>query len=221
MRPDSSTTLPVDTGLSITVRSPARQGLAYQFSSVGWFHLFTFSCHLTHHQSSSAAPISFRRNPIQYVKHLVTPYTPREREGLAIYTAFHAQGHGYFKVQSTRPQTLGYGLADSPVGMLAWIYEKLVQWTDSYPWTDEEGAYFGRPSYSRFTLTLVSIDLDINLLVLPCGTSSIGEDLLRGGKIRRLPVFSPLASNCACWHILLSKGNRPITSSVGLSLSFF
>jgi len=51
------------------------------------------------------------------------------------------QGHGYYAVQSTRPQTLGYSLADSPVGMLAWIYEKLVQWTDSYPWTDEEGVY--------------------------------------------------------------------------------
>ncbi|KAF8486934.1 Alpha/Beta hydrolase protein [Russula ochroleuca] len=84
------------------------------------------------------APISFRRNPIRYVKHLITPYTPREREGLAHHTAFHTQGNGYFRVQSTRPQTLGYGLADSPVGMLAWIYEKLVQWTDSYPWTDEE-----------------------------------------------------------------------------------
>ena len=94
---------------------------------------------LTHHQSPSAAPISFWNKPIHYVKHLITPYTPREREGLAHFAAFQAQGDGYFKVQSTRPQTLGYGLADSPVGMLAWIYEKLVQWTDSYPWTDEEG----------------------------------------------------------------------------------
>ena len=63
-----------------------------------------------------------------------------EREGLANFMSFQAEGDGYFKVQSTRPQTLGYGLADSPVGMLAWIYEKLVKWTDSYPWTDEEGA---------------------------------------------------------------------------------
>jgi pimeloyl-ACP methyl ester carboxylesterase len=92
----------------------------------------------SHTNLPRAAPISFRKNPIQYVKHLITPYTPREREGLALYAAFHTQGHGYFNVQSTRPQTLGYGLADSPVGMLAWIYEKLVQWTDSYPWTDEE-----------------------------------------------------------------------------------
>lgn len=39
-------------------------------------------------------------------------------------------GSGYAKQQSTRPQTLGYGLHDSPVGQAAWIYEKLQDWTD-------------------------------------------------------------------------------------------
>lgn len=33
---------------------------------------------------------------------------------------------------------MGYALADSPVALLAWIYEKLHDWTDNYPWTDEE-----------------------------------------------------------------------------------
>ena len=37
---------------------------------------------------------------------------------------------GYSKQQSTRPQTLGYGLADSPVGQAAWILEKFWAWTD-------------------------------------------------------------------------------------------
>ena len=37
---------------------------------------------------------------------------------------------GYSKQQSTCPQTLGYGLADSPVGQLAWIVEKFWAWTD-------------------------------------------------------------------------------------------
>lgn len=40
--------------------------------------------------------------------------------------------------QATKPQTLAYALKDSPVALLAWIYEKLHDWTDSYPWTDEE-----------------------------------------------------------------------------------
>ena len=85
--------------------------------------------------------MTFWKSPIRFIKFLITPFTQREREGLANFVAFETQGNGYFKVQSTRPQTLGYGLADSPVGMLAWIYEKLVKWSDSYPWTDEEGAY--------------------------------------------------------------------------------
>ncbi|KRE31506.1 epoxide hydrolase [Agromyces sp. Soil535] len=39
-------------------------------------------------------------------------------------------GAGYAIIQSTRPQTLGFGLADSPVGQLAWIVEKFKEWTD-------------------------------------------------------------------------------------------
>ncbi|KAL7906400.1 alpha/beta-hydrolase [Trichoderma velutinum] len=45
---------------------------------------------------------------------------------------------GYMLLQSTKPNTIGYALADSPVALLAWIYEKLQEWTDEYPWTDDE-----------------------------------------------------------------------------------
>lgn len=38
---------------------------------------------------------------------------------------------GYSKQQSTRPQSLGYGLVDSPVGLAGWIYEKMWAWTDN------------------------------------------------------------------------------------------
>ncbi|HEU4947695.1 MAG TPA: epoxide hydrolase [Kribbella sp.] len=38
---------------------------------------------------------------------------------------------GYAAIQATRPQTLAYGLTDSPVGQLAWIVEKFKEWTDS------------------------------------------------------------------------------------------
>jgi pimeloyl-ACP methyl ester carboxylesterase len=44
---------------------------------------------------------------------------------------FQRQLSGYLQIQSTRPQTLAYGLADSPVGQLAWIAEKFKEWTDS------------------------------------------------------------------------------------------
>lgn len=48
------------------------------------------------------------------------------------------EGSGYMRLQGTFPQTLGYALHDSPVGLLAWIFEKLHLWTDDYPWTDDE-----------------------------------------------------------------------------------
>jgi hypothetical protein len=41
-----------------------------------------------------------------------------------------AEGKGYLQIQSTKPQTLGFALADSPVGQLAWIVEKFQSWTN-------------------------------------------------------------------------------------------
>jgi len=67
-----------------------------------------------------------------------TELTPKEQAGLANTAKFRDRGSGYSKQQSTQPQTLGYALSDSPVGLLAWIYEKLVTWTDGYPWEDDE-----------------------------------------------------------------------------------
>jgi pimeloyl-ACP methyl ester carboxylesterase len=54
-----------------------------------------------------------------------------ERERVAMYERFRQDGLGYGIIQSTRPQTLAYGLTDSPVGQLAWIAEKFKAWTDS------------------------------------------------------------------------------------------
>ena len=44
--------------------------------------------------------------------------------------AYEADGRGYLQIQSTRPQTLAYGLTDSPVAQLAWIVEKFKEWTN-------------------------------------------------------------------------------------------
>ncbi|KAH7872307.1 Alpha/Beta hydrolase protein [Lentinula edodes] len=85
-----------------------------------------------------ATPLNFSVNPILFLQHLFTPYTAAEKAGIERSKRFEKEGQGYFHEQSTKPQTLGYSLADSPVGLLAWIYEKLATWTDSYPWTDDE-----------------------------------------------------------------------------------
>jgi pimeloyl-ACP methyl ester carboxylesterase len=55
--------------------------------------------------------------------------TDQERQRLASIGRFTTDGFGYNAVQSTRPQTLTYGLTDSPVGQLAWIMEKFKEWT--------------------------------------------------------------------------------------------
>lgn len=86
----------------------------------------------------SVRPPSPLNEPLSFLVFLLTPWTAKEKEGLARTQWFHNQGSGYFAEQATQPQTLGYSLADSPVGLLAWIYEKLHHWTDNYPWEDDE-----------------------------------------------------------------------------------
>ena len=53
------------------------------------------------------------------------------QEAIAVANAHKRWGLGYSTQQSTRPQTLAYALADSPIGQAAWIYEKLQAWTDN------------------------------------------------------------------------------------------
>ena len=55
---------------------------------------------------------------------------PSEVVALEDYDRHRRWGTGYSKEQSTRPQTVGYGLVDSPVGQAAWIVEKFREWSD-------------------------------------------------------------------------------------------
>jgi len=56
--------------------------------------------------------------------------TDAERSALDALAYYQEWDSGYSKQQSTRPQTIGYGLADSPAGQCAWIIEKFWAWTD-------------------------------------------------------------------------------------------
>lgn len=56
--------------------------------------------------------------------------TPAEQAALADMERYRNEGNGYAVQQSTRPQTLGYALVDSPAGQAMWIYEKFREWTD-------------------------------------------------------------------------------------------
>jgi len=63
--------------------------------------------------------------------------TDKEKGYLERSARFRARGLGYGMIQSTRPQTLAYGLTDSPAGQLAWIAEKFKEWTDSKHWPED------------------------------------------------------------------------------------
>lgn len=100
-------------------------------------------------------PPTWRKNPFIALQHAIMPYSAREKQDLRRREWFLEDGFGYNLIQRTKPQTVGYALADSPIALLAWIYEvstpcsqshlhahialqKLHDWTDSYPWTDDE-----------------------------------------------------------------------------------
>ena len=69
--------------------------------------------------------------PLPYTGPGARPPSPPEAAYLAETEAWWQAEGGYKAIQSTRPQTLGYGLNDSPAGLAAWLVEKWRSWTDS------------------------------------------------------------------------------------------
>jgi len=102
------------------------------------------SCRATHTNMLLIPTPTLWRNPIRILKVVLGTagipggYTKREIEYLKQTKDFLGPGSGYSKIQGTKPQTLAYGLTDSPTALLAWIYEKLHMWSDAYPWTPDE-----------------------------------------------------------------------------------
>lgn len=120
--------------------------------------------------------------------------TDRERDALEGITFYEAWDSGYAKLQSTRPQTLGYALGDSPIGQAAWIYEKFHTWMDLTPdgalpvsfddlldnvmlyWLANAGASSGRlywESSGRFKPGMVEI---------PTGVSQFPREIFRPSR---------------------------------------
>jgi pimeloyl-ACP methyl ester carboxylesterase len=58
-------------------------------------------------------------------------FSEAEKTAFAGLEYFYRKGFGYAEMMNTRPQTLGYSLADSPAGMLAFFYDKFTEWTYS------------------------------------------------------------------------------------------
>jgi len=116
-----------------------------------------------------------------------------EQECLAAYQFYQDSDSGYSKQQSTRPQTLGYGLADSPTGQAGWIIEKFYQWMDcqGHPenivtrdelldnvmmyWLPDAGASSARIYWESFG----SNRLDQPAVEIPVGTSIFPKEIFK------------------------------------------
>lgn len=84
-----------------------------------------------------------------------TPLTEAEQADLARTSEFVAEGSAYQQIQGKNPQTLGYGLSDSPAGLAAWITEKFHHWSH-HPNGDLETAITREQLLSNLTLYWVT-----------------------------------------------------------------
>ncbi len=119
-------------------------------------------------------------------------FTDDDQQALAAYVEHRKWGTGYSKQQSTRPQTLGYGLVDSPVGQMAWVVEKFWAWSqcDGHPenvftkdelldnvmlyWVTGSGASSARLYWESFNRFVSDGRVD-----LPTGVAAFPKEILR------------------------------------------
>jgi microsomal epoxide hydrolase len=64
------------------------------------------------------------------MRHFAGPQTPEETQWAEALARNQVMEDGYRTLQATKPQTLGYAMADSPVGVAAWIIEKFHGWSE-------------------------------------------------------------------------------------------
>ncbi|PGH15540.1 hypothetical protein AJ79_02322 [Helicocarpus griseus UAMH5409] len=100
--------------------------------------LYPESCRASHYNMVFTNAPSIWRNPLLALWDKVMPYSESDRRALDRKGKFEREGKGYNILQSTKSQSLAYALHDSPTALLAWLYEKLHDWSDTYPWTDDE-----------------------------------------------------------------------------------
>ena len=97
------------------------------------------ACHYT---MVPVGPPPVYKNPLVMGRLILSSfmYSAVEKNSLARFMQFEKEMNGYLKVQSTRPQSLGFGLGDSPIGLLGWLVEKYHEWMDveNYDMPDDE-----------------------------------------------------------------------------------
>ena len=101
---------------------------------------------------------------------------------------------GFSIQQSSRPQTLGYGLADSPVGQMAWIIEKFHGWSDC---SDGDGQSHPENVFSRDHL----LDNVMLYWLNNASTSSAQLYWHSFGELQTDPIELPFGGTVAPWDI--------------------
>ena len=116
-------------------------------------------------------------------------YTEFEKARIERDRWFQHDESAYYLLQSTKPRTLGFGLHDSPVAMLAWIADKLFLWSDNYPWTPTELItwtlmhYFPGPTtglnmyYENPPSVALSTSIANQYIEVPTGVSAFPKEL--------------------------------------------
>jgi len=142
--------------------------------------------------------------------------TPLELEAIQDMGTHASTGMGYSGIQSTRPQTLGYGLTDSPAGQLAWIVEKFWAWTDcdGHPegaltrqqMLDDVSAYwFTASAASSARLYWESFDVltKAEPITVPTGITVFPKEIVRTSQRWAEKVFSDLR-----WFEVVDRGGH-------------
>lgn len=140
---------------------------------------------------------------------------PREQAAVDKMQWYQDYDSGYSKQQSTRPQTLSYGLVDSPAAQAAWIYEKFYEWTDNNGtpedtlsrdemldnimlyWLPATAASSARLYWESFS------HMSGSVLTLPVGVSIFPEELFRPTQAWAERVYS----NIIHWNELDKGGH--------------
>ncbi|KAJ7593115.1 epoxide hydrolase domain-containing protein [Mycena floridula] len=115
-----------------------------QGGDIGSFILRSMACQFPdqvigiHLNFIISTPPSPFKHPLTLLWLALRWFTPSEKAALKRLLWFQKEQTGYMKIQGTKPQTVSYGLMDSPVGMLAWIREKIQLATEpDYVWDKE------------------------------------------------------------------------------------
>ena len=95
------------------------------------------ACHTTY---IPCGPPSWYKAPLVLGRLVLNSwlYTAREKQGLEKMQYYQREQSGYLKLQTTRPQSLGFALGDSPIGLLAWLVEKYHEWMDVAHYTQPD-----------------------------------------------------------------------------------